>query len=213
MVPLARARTNHGAIRAPRVPAPGPACYVASMHRAPLLALVARYRDSPRITPEERGPLDRLEAFVRREPACFERATAHGHITGSAWILDHARGACLLTHHRKLGRWLQPGGHADGDPDALAVALREGREESGIVGLTPLSTEIFDVDVHEIPGRAGEPAHLHYDVRFALVAPEGAPLVVSEESHDLAWVPRARVATCDTDASVLRMVEKWDTST
>jgi 8-oxo-dGTP pyrophosphatase MutT (NUDIX family) len=183
------------------------------MHREPLLKLLARYRAHGPITPEERAPLERLEAFVRREPACFARSTVEGHITGSAWILDHARAACLLTHHRKLGLWLQPGGHADGDPDVLAVALREGREESGIAGLAPLSPEIFDVDVHEIPARKGEPAHLHYDVRFALVAPEGARFVVSEESHALAWVPRAEVSTYNTDASVLRMAAKWDSPT
>jgi len=183
------------------------------MHRAPLLELLARYREGPRITEQERAPLDRLEAFVRREPACFERSTVEGHITGSAWILSHDGAACLLTHHKKLGLWLQPGGHADGDADVLAVALREGREESGIAELEALSPEIFDVDVHEIPARKGEPAHLHYDVRFALVAPAGAEFVVSEESHDLAWVPRAEVAHYNTDDSVLRMAAKWDTRT
>ena len=89
-------------------------------------------------------------------------------------------------------------------PPALGEALAE---------LEALSPEIFDVDVHEIPARKGEPAHLHYDVRFALVAPAGAEFVVSEESHDLAWVPRAEVAHYNTDDSVLRMAAKWDTRT
>lgn len=177
--------------------------------RAPLLTLLARYADSPLCTDRERPELARLVDFVEREPACFERATIEGHITGSAWILDADRAACLLTHHKKLGLWLQPGGHADGEADVLAVALREGREESGIPGLEPLSREVFDVDVHEIPARKGEPAHLHFDVRFALVAPPGARYVVSDESHDLAWVPRTAVQTYNTDDSVLRLAAKW----
>lgn len=179
------------------------------MHRQPLLDLLARYGASDRCTDRERPDLSRLVDFVRREPACFERSTLEGHITGSAWILDAERGRCLLTHHKKLGRWLQPGGHADGHADVLEVALREGREESGILGLEPITPEIFDVDVHEIPARGSEPAHLHYDVRFALVAPPGAEYVVSEESHDLAWVEKARVPEYETDDSVLRLVAKW----
>ena len=92
----------------------------------------------------------------------------------------------LLAHHRKLGRWLQPGGHSDGDPDTLAVALREAREESGL-DVRALDDAIFDIDVHRIPARGREPAHLHFDVRF-LVQAEHDRFRVSDESHALAWV-------------------------
>ena len=154
-----------------------------------------------------------LELLDTHGAVLADRTTAPGHLTGSALVVDSDGERVLLMLHAKLRRWLQPGGHADGDADVLAVALREGREESGIAELEALSPEIFDVDVHEIPARKGEPAHLHYDVRFALVAPAGAQLVVSEESHDLAWVPRAEVAHYNTDDSVLRMAAKWDTRT
>lgn len=158
---------------------------------------------------EGRSSAEQVRAFVVREPACFERATTEGHITGSAWLLDDDLQRCLLTHHRKLNRWLQLGGHCDGDSDVLRVAMREAFEESGIAGIRPLSTEIFDVDVHEIPANPAEPAHLHFDVRFALVAPRGAGFTVSAESHDLAWVPRDEVDRYPTDCSVLRMASKW----
>ena len=154
-----------------------------------------------------------IELLDTHGAALADRTTAPGHLTGSALVVDSEGERVLLMLHAKLRRWLQPGGHADGDADVLAVALREGREESGIAGLEALSPEIFDVDVHEIPARKGEPAHLHCDVRFALVAPAGAEFVVSEESHDLAWVPRAEVAHYNTDDSVLRMAAKWDTRT
>src|SRR5687767_11824108 len=153
------------------------------MHRRKLLDLLARYQPSD---DRERSSSSRLIAFVERSPRCFDRSLLEGHVTGSAWLLDDARERCLLTHHKKLGMWLQCGGHADGDPDVLQVALREAREESGIVGIEPLSTEIFDVDVHLIPAKGSEPEHFHYDVRFALVAPPGATFIVSEESHALA---------------------------
>ncbi|MCC7384440.1 MAG: NUDIX hydrolase [Deltaproteobacteria bacterium] len=179
------------------------------MHRRPLLALLEAHQRRTELADGERRSLERLIAFVGREPRCFERTCLEGHVTGSAWILDRARQRVLLTHHKKLDLWLQPGGHCDGDPDVLRVALREAEEESGIAGLEPLSRAIFDVDVHAIPARQAEAAHSHFDVRFALIAPDGACFVVSEESHALAWVARDELERYSTDDSVRRMATKW----
>lgn len=178
-------------------------------HRQPLLELLARHRESRRLMVAELSALQRLVDFVTSTPECFERSHLAGHVTGSAWILDHARERCLLTHHKKLNLWLQPGGHADGDPDIVRVASREAAEESGISDLLLASGEIFDVDVHAIPETKKEPAHHHYDVRFLFVAPPGAEFVVSEESHQLAWVPRVEVPRYTQDVSTLRLAEKW----
>jgi 8-oxo-dGTP pyrophosphatase MutT (NUDIX family) len=156
----------------------------------------------------ERVVVERLVAFVEADPRCFERTLLAGHVTGSAWIVDPARERVLLTHHRKLGMWLQLGGHADGDPDVAAVALREAREESGLSSVRLVTDRIFDVDVHAIPAHGVEPEHFHYDVRFLFEADPAEPLTVSAESHDLAWVPVNDVADLATDASVLRMLAK-----
>ncbi|HBY64068.1 MAG TPA: NUDIX hydrolase, partial [Solibacterales bacterium] len=131
-----------------------------------------------------------------------------GHITGSAWVLDHGRTHVLLTHHQKLDKWLQLGGHADGDPDTLAVALREAREESGLSEVHPLTAGIFDVDVHLIPARKSEPEHFHYDIRHLLLADRRHPLRITSESKDLRWVPIADVARLTREESMLRMVRK-----
>ncbi len=141
-----------------------------------------------RTHPERAEIAERILHFVQQTPDCFCRSHTAGHITGSAWLLNPDGSKALLTLHRKLGRWLQPGGHADGCPDTLATALREATEESGISGIIPLQQEIFDVDIHTIPARpqAGEPAHLHYDIRYLLQAPHES-FVVSGESHALAW--------------------------
>jgi 8-oxo-dGTP pyrophosphatase MutT (NUDIX family) len=111
-------------------------------------------------------------------------------------------------HHRKLGRWLQPGGHADGDADVLAVARREAQEETGLAEIVTVDPAIFDVDVHRIPARPGEPEHWHYDIRFLLGASREASLAASAEANGLAWVALDQIASLDTDASVLRMVAK-----
>ncbi|MBI4719238.1 MAG: NUDIX hydrolase [Planctomycetes bacterium] len=176
------------------------------MHRRPLLALLERYTPA---YPTERESYDRIVSFVTAEPRCFDRRLPAGHITGSAWVLSPDGRRALLSHHRKLGKWLQLGGHADGHPDILNVALREAREESGIQAIEPASPEIFDVDVHPIPARNGEPPHLHYDIRFRLYVTGDIDYRVSEESLDLAWVTPEEVSGLDVDESVLRLQRKW----
>ena len=113
----------------------------------------------------------------------------------------------LLTHHKKLKKWLQLGGHSDGVKDVLAVATREAVEESGLE-VVALDAEIFDLDVHKIPERAIFPAHYHFDVRFAFRSLSRA-FSVSEESIDLEWVPIGDIQTRSTDESVLRLKTKW----
>jgi 8-oxo-dGTP pyrophosphatase MutT (NUDIX family) len=114
----------------------------------------------------------------------------------------------LLMHHRKLDRWLQPGGHADGDADLARVALREAREETGLSDLH-LEGGIFDLDRHRIPARANEPGHWHYDVRYLVRAGANESFVVNAESHALAWRPVLEVARDETlDASLRRMARK-----
>lgn len=146
--------------------------------------------------------------FADAHPDCLLRTCAPGHLTGSAWIVSPDRKRTLLTHHRKLDKWLQLGGHADGDADLLAVALREAREESGLTRLRVLDTAIFDVDRHWIPPRKAEAGHYHHDLRFLLEADPDEPLVVSSESRDLAWVEIGRVAALNNEESIARMVRK-----
>lgn len=176
------------------------------MHRRALLDLLGRHQ--PR-GDHEKTSLARIDGFVRAQSGCFERSLAVGHVTGSAWLINRAGTHVLLTHHRKLDMWLQLGGHADGDPDVLAVALREAREESGIDGIVPVSTDIFDVDVHPIPERKGEPPHDHFDIRFLLTATGGEQTRISDESNDLRWFTADELTRLDVDASIRRMHAKW----
>lgn len=139
----------------------------------------------------------------------FVRARLAGHFTASAWLVDRSGTRVLLTHHRKLDRWLQLGGHADGDCDLARVALREAEEESGLDGLT-VEPEMFDLDRHWIPERGEVPGHWHYDVRYVVRAGEREDYVVSEESLALAWREIAAIATDPgSDASMRRMARKW----
>ncbi len=162
--------------------------------------------------PEQKITADKMLEFICHTPDCFERSHASGHITGSAWLVNPAGDKALLTLHHKLQRWMQTGGHADGDASPLNVALREATEESGIQGIKPISCEIFDIDIHTIPARLakGEPEHLHYDVRYLLQAPDEA-FTLSAESDDLAWWSADDVNqhSHELDASVLRMAERY----
>jgi 8-oxo-dGTP pyrophosphatase MutT (NUDIX family) len=175
------------------------------MHRSDLLQKLSAYRpDSVR----DAECLQAFILFVEHEPHCFERTLEIGHITASAWILDPTHSHVLLTHHRKLHAWLQPGGHCDGDPDTLRTAFREAHEETGIADIEALSEAIFDLDIHPIPATTDFPAHLHYDVRYLLQA-RSTTFTVSEESFDLAWAEIATLERFTNDESVLRMRDKW----
>jgi len=170
-------------------------------------SLIDQLRSHQPFNEHEREMQARLLAFVEQHENCFERSLLIGHVTASAWVVNPERTHVLLLHHGKLDKWLQPGGHCDGDADVLAVALREVSEETGLHPV-PVSREIFDVDAHMIPERKGVPAHVHYDVRFLLEIGLDHQPVVSDESHDVQWVELSEVAARNTDESVLRMVSK-----
>ena len=152
----------------------------------------------------------RFVDFVERQPRCFERdCFDDGHVTGSALVVNRRRDAALMTHHAKLGRWLQLGGHSDGDSDVLAVACREAEEESGLA-VASLSSAPLDIDIHAIPARGTEPQHFHYDVRFVLQVRGSEEFVATAESLSLAWVPLDQMTTYTDEESVLRLVRKFE---
>lgn len=179
------------------------------MHGELLDALATSFAAYGRRHPSQAG-LAREFASLLRDPADpFVRERLDGHFTASAFLVDRSRRRTLLTHHRKLGLWLQPGGHADGDRDLRAVALREAIEESGLAGLR-VEPEIFDLDRHWIPDHGGVPGHWHHDVRYVVHAGSSEAFVVGAESHALAWRPIDAIAQdAEADASLRRMARRW----
>ena len=146
-----------------------------------------------------------------KHPNAFQRDHLPGHITGSSWILDPSRKSVLLVHHGTLNKWLQPGGHADGEENVLNVALREAEEETGLKHFKLLQENIFDLDIHPIPARQNFPDHLHYDIRFLFEADKKETIVVSEESHDVAWIALDQLeGLTQRNSSIMRMVSKAD---
>jgi 8-oxo-dGTP pyrophosphatase MutT (NUDIX family) len=177
------------------------------MHRGAVLELLRAHGARP-VDAHERSMTADTIRFVEAHPDCLLRSCGPGHLTGSAWIMSPDRSRTLLTHHLKLDKWLQLGGHADGDGDLLAVALREAREESGLSLVRSVSREIFDLDRHWIPERKTDPGHYHYDLRFLIEADPREPLTISSESKDLAWVELERVTSLNPEESMARMVRK-----
>lgn len=172
-----------------------------------------------------------LAAYAQRQPAHatladefstllddpenpFLRERLAGHFTGSAWLVSADGERVLLTHHRKLDRWLQLGGHADGDRNLARVALKEAEEESGLSELVLEDGALFDIDKHWIPERRDVPGHWHYDARYVVRAVGSEQFAISEESLALAWreirdVANAAIATPDGDDSLPRMAKRW----
>ncbi len=158
-------------------------------------------------SPDQARERDHILAFLDAHGDALLRTCAPGHLTASALVLDASGERCLLTHHKKLGRWLQLGGHCDGDGNLARVALREAIEESGIPDLR-IDPRPIDVDVHPIPARRDEPEHLHLDTRFVVWAPPGAEPVCSAESHAVVWFGLDDLPRASTDDSVLRLVTR-----
>ena len=176
--------------------------------------LRAQLADYARRHPEHAGLADEFSTLLDDVENPFLRSRLAGHFTGSAWLVSADGERILLTHHRKLGRWLQLGGHADGERDLARVALTEAKEESGLDGLVLEDGVLFDLDKHWIPERMDVPGHWHYDARYVVRALGSEAFVVSEESLALAWRPVAEVAaeaveTPDGDPSLPRMAKRW----
>tara|TARA_B100000530_G_scaffold271204_1_gene183896 strand:- start:446 stop:988 length:543 start_codon:yes stop_codon:yes gene_type:complete len=170
-----------------------------------LIQLIQNYSDR---YPSEKVAITML-SFIENHTNHFSRTNHHGHFTGSAWIINPDKTKILMTHHKKIGKWLQLGGHADGESDLLKVSQREAVEESGINNFVTISNEIFDMDIHEIPAIGSDPKHLHYDIRFLLQAdPDKESLIISNESHDVAWIPLDKIAHYNSEQSIMRMVDK-----
>lgn len=146
-----------------------------------------------------------LLGFIDEHPDALHRRCRIGHLTGSALVVDPASRTVLLLLHAKMQRWLQPGGHADGDGNLARVSLREALEETGIDGLRVV-TPAIDFDVHVFHHAAGkEPDHLHLDVRHLVLAPPDSTARRNHESDGAAWVTLEQLPDFDPEPGLLRM--------
>ncbi len=176
------------------------------MNRDTLISKLENYTTSFN---EERAFIPRFKSLLNNFPTCFERSLVTGHMTASAWIIDEYGELTLLVHHKKLNRWLQPGGHADGEEDMIAVARKEAAEETGLESLQLYYHEIFDIDIHLIPGDNRVKSHYHHDIRFLFIADKNEKYVKSHESNELAWIPLDEIQKfVGNNNSIHRMVLK-----
>jgi len=176
-------------------------------HAIELAAAVSVVRSLVAESDEQAALQQRILDFCATHPDALYRTCLDGHLTGSALVVDPSRNATLLIHHAKLERWLQPGGHVDGNGDLAASALREALEEVGIEGLEVCEPAI-DLDIHAIPERGDEPAHLHLDVRFLVIAPPDAAATINHESLDARWVTTEDAEQLIASDELRRLVDK-----
>ncbi len=155
----------------------------------------------------QEGERQRVLALLDEHGAALaDRSTAPAHLTGSALVVDAAGERVVLLLHTKLQRWLQPGGHADGDLDLAGVALKEAGEETGIEGLEVVLPAV-DLDVHRVDHRDPLGEHLHLDLRFVVLAPPGAVERPNHESTDLRWVTWAELPDAVDEPGILRLAD------
>lgn len=172
-----------------------------------LASLIDRLRDYAECYPNESTTVSAFFNLLESWPNSLKRTHFPGHFTASAWVVDPDREKVLLLHHRKLDRWLQPGGHADGDGDLIRVARRELFEETGI-DAEETSSRIFDIDIHDIPAFGETPEHQHFDVRFFLTVDDSVQPISNHESHEVRRHPLSSIERLTTEESIARMVRK-----
>lgn len=138
-------------------------------------------------SPESDLAREKILEFINTHNDALYRTCVEGHLTGSAMIVESSFERVLVMLHKKLGIWLQPGGHADGEGYLSNVAYREAFEETGIENLA-LWTTAIDCDVHRIPEFGDEKEHFHFDLTYLLLAPREAVIKRNHESTDMRWV-------------------------
>ena len=149
-----------------------------------------------------------LNLFATRGAKAFTRDNLEAHFTASAWIINPSSIEVLMLHHKKLNKWLQPGGHADGQLDLEKVARKEAKEETALNNLQLITTGIFDIDIHLIPENKGIQEHEHFDIRFAYFCTDKDQTAINSESNDYRWIQIASIASLTNEPSILRMAEK-----
>jgi 8-oxo-dGTP pyrophosphatase MutT (NUDIX family) len=175
------------------------------IHRKNLIELLEVYHPDDSL---EKKYKNQILEFITNNQVIFGKENKTGHITGSSWVTNNSKNKALLCYHRKLNKWLQLGGHSDEDENIFDTAIREAREESGLLSLKVLSEKIFDIDIHFIPGFGEENGHLHYDIRFIFEADEKEDIIISNESKDIAWVDLDNIKELNSSESLIRMAEK-----
>lgn len=174
------------------------------MSRAELAAQLRAYQSA---FSEEQSFRSLFLNLLGRPDAFLRSHFSPGHFTASAWVVNPDFSKILLLKHTKLNRWLQPGGHADGDIDVRAVAVRELLEETGVTARL-LSNQFFDLDIHRIPARKADPEHVHFDFRYLFVASDQLPLHANHESTEVKWIALDELEKYNPDASMLRLRAK-----
>ncbi|HHT20746.1 MAG TPA: NUDIX hydrolase [Tissierellia bacterium] len=163
------------------------------------------YRDR---FPEEAAVVTEFEQFLIENDQPMDRHHLPGHITACVWIRSHDRTKVLLLDHKKLGKWIQLGGHIEPGESPLLAAWREAREESGLKSLRLVSPEIFDLAIHDFPAIGDFPAHQHFDIRYLFEADGDEVPLSSPESHAVHWIDRSELGRYTDEASVLRLARK-----
>lgn len=171
------------------------------------LKLINQLNSYQAFNTQENLMLEKMRKFLLSFDNCFNRELEIGHFTASAFVINELKNKVLLLHHTKLQKWLQPGGHCDGNPDTLEVARKELIEETGLIP-DFIFDEIFDIDIHEIPENKSIMAHLHYDIRYVFMCKESQKIIQNNESNAIKWVELSNLENLTNEESILRMKEK-----
>ena len=170
--------------------------------------LTAELQDYCSRFPAEQAVVEPGLAFIAEAVDLFDRFSPAGHITCSAWVLDHTATRAALVFHRRLARWVQPGGHIESLESPRQAALREAQEETGITALKLLDERLFHFEIFHFPAGKDGPAHLHYDLRYLFQAEASATLSPPLEMAGAAWIDLEALAEYSEEPTIRNMAER-----
>lgn len=157
----------------------------------------------------EEASLALIEELLNDKTNPFDRNDFEpGHLTSSAFIVNKECTHCVLMHHKKLDKWLQPGGHAEGEISVKENAMKEAQEETGMKTLVNTG-KIHTVDVHVIPEYKGQPEHHHHDICYLFQADINEKPVGNHESNFVKWVSLEEAKIfANAEYALSHMIEK-----
>ncbi|MDO5291812.1 MAG: NUDIX hydrolase [bacterium] len=162
---------------------------------------------------QEKKEKELIGSYMDQFDNIFDRENEMVHMTASSWLVNKERTKVLMIYHNIYNSWAWTGGHADGDQDLLNVAMKEAQEETGLIHVTPVTEDIFSLEILGVNGHVKKGkfvgTHMHLNVTYLLEANEAEELRVKpDENSGVKWVGLQEAVELSTEPYMKEIYQK-----